>query len=961
MRKTRLCAMIIGISLIALAVSAVPATAQMGVWRDINPDAYISPPANPQLNSVYMFSSAEGWAVGDSYPTTNTTTALPAIFHYDGSTWNLVPTPKIPDFSSTQSPYNLTSISFGAPGNFVSKDDGWAVGFNNIIPGSSSCATFPTLPLCPTALAIHWDGTTWRSQLAGLSGVNAGQLWSDFMVSSTNVWAVGQDQAGANGIFWHWTGTAGLGGGWNMPQAAVPCPTLVAKGNCGIYSVFMVSSTEGWAVGAGGMILHYFGVAWNTFTSPIPCTATSCISLRSVFMISPTEGWAVGDGGIIIHYSGGIWSGPVSPGTTSNNLFSVFMVSSTEGWAFGAKGSILHYSGGAWTLLSSNLVPTSPVSLMNFNSGFFNSANDGWVVGTNGVIVHFDGVNYGTVTSPTINNFTSISFGPPLTGPINPSDGWAVGNSSVTDGVTPNEPTIYHWNGFAWTKGVAIGTTNNLNSVFMINTGDVWAVGGGPHPTASCSSALCPIILHFTGGSWNTITPPPGSYSLKSIFMVSSDEGWAVGEQVAQLTCTPPSFLPGCYPTGIILHYTVTGGVGTWAVFPAPSSPAAVNGLQSVFMLNQNEGWAVGDNATILHYTVSGGIGTWNLVAVSGSPTLSLDANLTSIFMLSPTSGWAVGGNSWQAGSSFSAGPVILYWDGTVWEPVAVPSIPGGTTPTGHTSATLKSVFFSAPDDGWAVGFPGKLVATILHWDGFSWEHVTLSPALLGQTPPILTSVYMTSETDGWIVGGSPDFKYCTSPPFTSSTSSNSCYFLQTAPLGTAPNSFGYKTPLSTILRFSPFGGIFSTTSTSIVVSTISTSTTALTTTISSTTTPVCPPNVTISIKVVDNQGNPLSGVNVVLTPPAFTPCLAGPLQSVTDSSGLVTFMLPPGTYTITLTKNGVTSTQPITVVSSGQMFTLPLNVSPGGMIPGFPLESILAGIVVGVGTLVLLRRRRAN
>ena len=107
-----------------------PANAQMGVWRDINPDAYISPPANPQLNSIYMFSSAEGWAVGDSRPTTNATTGLPAIFHYDGSTWNLVPAPKIADFPSTQAAYNLTSISFGPPGNFISKNDGWAVGYN---------------------------------------------------------------------------------------------------------------------------------------------------------------------------------------------------------------------------------------------------------------------------------------------------------------------------------------------------------------------------------------------------------------------------------------------------------------------------------------------------------------------------------------------------------------------------------------------------------------------------------------------------------------------------------------------------------------------------------------------------------------------------------------------------------------------------------------------------------------
>ena len=586
------------------------------------------------------------------------------------------------------------------------------------------------------------------------------------------------------------------------------------------------------------------------------------------------------------------------------------------------------------------MVPTSPVSLLNFNSEFFNSPSDGWAVGTDGVVLHFDGVNYGTVTSPTINNFTSISFGPPLTGPINPNDGWAVGNASVADGVTPFEPTIYHWNGFVWTKGVAIGTTNNLNSVFMVNTGDVWTVGGGPKATASCSGPLCPVILHFTGGSWNTITPPPGNYLLKSIFMVNSNEGWAVGEQLS----TPP--------TGIILHYTVTGGVGTWAIFPAPSGPPTVRGLNSVFMLSQNEGWVVGDNATILHYTVSGGIGTWNLVTVSGSPGLSSDANLTSIFMLSPTVGWAVGGV--QAAGSFSAGPVIIYWDGTKWEPVATPTIPGGITPTGHTSATLKSVFFAAADDGWAVGLPGKNETSTLHWDGFAWQHVSLTPALLGQIPPILTSIYMTSETNGWIVGGSPDFKYCTS-------TTSQCYFSEAGSVQAPPGGpFGYKTPLSTMLRFSPFGGVFSTTLTSTVFSTVSTITTGSTTTVSTTTTPVCGSNVTLTIKATDNQGNPVSGATVVVTPTAFTSCVPAPLQGTTNAQGTVTFNLPPGTYSVAVTKNGVSTTQTITVTSSGgQVFTIVLQTTPGGMIPGFPIESIIAGVVLGACTLVILRSRR--
>jgi photosystem II stability/assembly factor-like uncharacterized protein len=904
MGKTKFWMILIALSLVAMTVTAAPASAQMGVWRDINPDAYISPPANPQLNSLYMLSSSEGWAVGDSRPTTNTTTALPAIFHYDGSTWNLVPAPKIPDFPSRPSAYNLTSVTFGSPNNPISKNDGWTVGFNN---------TIPTQVGVPDALALHWDGITWRTQVAGLSGLNAGPLWSAFMVSTTDVWAVGQDQAGVNGVFWHWTGVPGLGGGWNLPQAPVANP---------LYSVFMVSSTEGWAVGKAGAIYHYFGGSWTSFTSPVSTP------LRSVFMESPTEGWAVGDGGIIIHYSSGIWSGPVSPGTTSNNLFSIFMTSSTDGWAFGAKGTILHYSGGSWTALPSNLVPTSPVTLLNFNSAYFNAANDGWAVGTDGVVLHFDGVNYGTVTSPTINNFTSISFGPPLTGPINPDDGWAVGNASATPSF---EPTVYHWNGFAWTKGVAIGTTNSLNSVFMVNSGDVWTVGGGRNHTASCSAALCPIILHFTGGSWNSVTPPPGTYTIKSVFMVSSNEGWAVGQQFA------PTVHGGVNATGIILHYTVTGGVGTWAIFPAPTGPApsgAIPPLNSVFMLGQNEGWAMGDNATILHYTVSGGVGSWNLVTVSGTPTLFPDANLTSVFMLSPTSGWGVGGI--QANLSLSAGPIIIYWDGTKWEPVAPPSIPGGITPTGHTSAFLKSVFFTGPNDGWAVGYPGILVATILHWDGTAWRHVSLSPALLGEVPPILSSVYMTGEANGWIVGASPDFK----GPIDRCDSTQ--YFCQAGPVG----PYGYKTPLSTILRFSPFGGVFSATTT--VVSTIYTSTTATTgTTFTSSTSQ--PTDITISIKAVNAQGSPLQGVNVTI------PSLG--LQGLTNSQGLVTFTLPPGSYTVTFSLGSNSGTQTIAPSNNGQQFTVTLNT--GTSIPGFPIESIVAGTVGGVVALMLLRRRR--
>lgn len=796
MRKWTLPIAVLMVTLLAVSSSAISPAAATAVWKDINPTAYLNPAENPDLAAVVMFpgSPPEGWAVGTAQPPTNATTSLPGIFHYDGEFWNLVPAPRFPDFPSTQCPYNLRGLSFGPPNNPINKDDGWAVGEAVRFPSIGGIPPSANQNCIRNAVAIHWDGVSWKVQMSGLSGLNAGNLTSVFMVSSTDVWAVGQDTSpcpACKGTIWHWTGVPGLGGGWN----------LVATVPDALKSVFMVSSTEGWAVGrnsASGGIYHYFAGGWTAVPSPFPpCAVGVVCELNSVFMISATEGWSVGTDGVILHYSQGIWSGPVSPGTTTQELLSVFMVSSGEGWAVGGGpvtqtvATILHYTGGIWSALPINMIPISPTAGFALASVFFTTATDGWAVGTDGVIVHFDGSNWGSVTSPSINNFTSVNFGPPLTGPVNPNDGWAVGNVSLRNG----EPTIFHWNGFVWTKGTAIGTMNDLNSVFMLSTGDAWTVGGGRNPTASCGSSyafpgLCPVILHFTGGAWNTVTPPPGAYRLKSVFMVSPTEGWAVGEQA------------GTPPTGILLHYTVTGGVGTWGIFPGPP---AIGGLDSVFMLGAYEGWAVGDNSTILHYTVTGGVGTWNIVPVSGSPTLSSDANLTSIFMLSPTSGWIVGGI--QAQGSFSAGPVILYWDGLKWSQVATPSIPGGISSTGHTSATLKSVFCSGPNDCWTAGFPGKLFATLFHWDGFAWTHVVTTPALIGEVPPILTSIYLTGPDPGWIVGADPEFP----SPLTQSFS--------------VPGTM--VTALSTMLRASPT--VVSATSTVTVVSTVTTLTTFLT------------------------------------------------------------------------------------------------------------------------------------
>ena len=108
-------------------------------------------------------------------------------------------------------------------------------------------------------------------------------------------------------------------------------------------SVYMVTDTNGWAVGYDGMIIHWDGTDWSNVTSP------TMWPLTSVFMVSANDGWAVG--GHIIHWNGTEWSTVTSPTVTSPTwylLLSVFMVSADDGWAVGGGGTIIRWTGTEW-------------------------------------------------------------------------------------------------------------------------------------------------------------------------------------------------------------------------------------------------------------------------------------------------------------------------------------------------------------------------------------------------------------------------------------------------------------------------------------------------------------------------------------------------------------------------------------------------------------------------------------
>ncbi len=360
----------------------------------------ISPPAtNLDLKSVFMLSGTEGWAVG----------AAGTTLHYASGLWN----PLAPNQLSTNQ--NLNSVFFYG-------GVGWAVG---------DLGTIVTMGLP-------------QSQ-----GIPAASFRSVYLSSKSEGWIVG-------------CSTGGCGTGVGEPVVAHWSGTSITRGTVSaaasdLYSVFMVSSADGWAVGGVSgvpQILHFSGGSWTQIPTPLGGYA-----LRSVFMTDANSGWAVGDGGVILHHSGGSWSLQSSP--TTNTLRSVFMLGTSGGWVVGDAGTILRYQSinGQWVKLAS---PTGA----NLNSVFLTDVNQGWAVGSGGAILHYDGTIWTNVADFVSNDLNSVFQ-------VNPQEAWAVGNSA----------TILRWTGIGWYPvplSPALSGNPDLYSIFLVSADFGLVVGGQP-------------------------------------------------------------------------------------------------------------------------------------------------------------------------------------------------------------------------------------------------------------------------------------------------------------------------------------------------------------------------------------------------------------------------------------------------------------------------------------------------
>ena len=173
-----------------------------------------------------------------------------------------------------------------------------------------------------------------------------------------------------------------------------------------------------------------------------------------------------------------------------------------------------------------------------------------------------------------------------------------------------------------------------LTSVYIIDSNEGWAVG------------RMGKILQWDGSSWK-VTSSPVSYDLFSVFMLSSNDGWAVGAE------------------GAIIHWNGN----SWNIVPYPTGMKGI--LRSVYMVGPNDGWAVGGSLSTLQEIIRWNGNSWSLFRSTSQPSL------TSVFMITSSDGWAVGED-------------IIHWDGSKWILVSDPLKDG----------YYRSVFMMSSNEG---------------------------------------------------------------------------------------------------------------------------------------------------------------------------------------------------------------------------------------------------------------------
>ena len=327
------------------------------------------------LAGMAALSANDVWSAGSYRVAGSSGTDYGLIENWNGTQWNIIPSPKIGQTGSY-----LSGIAA------VSTNDLWAVG------------TYTDSTFTGHLLIEHWNGTTWHVVPAPVPSYQGGSLSSVSVISANDIWAVGtyyNSQYADNTLAVHWNGKQ-----WSI----VPTPNPWNDGDY-LNAVVAISSNDVWAVGgafAGRSDLtlteHWDGTKWSVVNSPN--LSLNLNNLTGVSASSASDVWAVGwadSSGtktLIEHWDGSKWSIAKSASVfnAQNLLFQVTALNGNNAWAVGyilpkpphsyQQTLIEHWNGTKWSIVASPNPGPNDNALYSVTR--VPSSQQVWAMGTSG-------------------------------------------------------------------------------------------------------------------------------------------------------------------------------------------------------------------------------------------------------------------------------------------------------------------------------------------------------------------------------------------------------------------------------------------------------------------------------------------------------------------------------------------------------------------------------------------------
>jgi hypothetical protein len=369
-----------------------------------------------------------------------------------------------------------------------------------------------------------------------------------------------------------------------------------------------------------------------------------------------------------------------------------------------------------------------------------------------------DGSFHPEDTHITLNDAPLYGFGGTAQG-----DAWAVGGSAEPNGV---HTLARHWDGTTWNTSTPV----DVNPAFTWFAGvagdlsdDVWAVGQtqGPH------GALHGLVERWDGEQWTVSDQTKGSdVLLQDVAVVDPTNIYAVGTGKLNETGTPtgadrasrtsgatraaavrsvllaaarrgekPSGLAvvragsasttGTTPVALIRHFDGE----LWTTLRNPGMHRRNAELNAVDASSYSDIWAVGTlglhaeapgsdespggRRTLIEHSDGG---PWTITP-SPSPGAFRNA-LFGVDAIDPGDVWAVG---WSEGAAGYRRPLVLHYDGDLWNVVDAPGVP-------NRPNELYSVTAVSSTDVWAFGVwrdrDQAFHKLVMHYDGEGWSVV---------------------------------------------------------------------------------------------------------------------------------------------------------------------------------------------------------------------------------------------